>query len=156
VGLVVRRKHKKQMTKKIIKFILLNKNAKLPSYAHDGDAAFDIYSVENVTLKKRKVYLVKTGVVSEIPEGYFVSFRGKSGLAAKFGIDVLGGVIDSSYRGEWVVILTNLGQENYKIEKGDKIAQGLLQPAPMARIVEVKKLSETTRGEGKFGSTGKK
>lgn len=139
-----------------LKFKLLDPQAKLPAYAHQGDAAFDIYSIESVNLKKGETHPVKTGVASEIPAGYFVSFRGRSGLAAKSSIDVLGGVIDATYRGEWMVILTNLGKTSYKIEKGDRIAQGILHPVPPVKIVEVKKLSETIRGGSGFGSSGKK
>ena len=144
------------MKKPVLKFLRLNKDAKIPSYAHLGDAAFDIYSIEKLTLGKGKFIPVKTGIASEIPENYFVSFRGKSGLAAKFGINVLGGVIDSNYRGEWMAILANHGSKSYKIEKGEKIAQGLLQPVPSVKIVEVKKLSESVRGEKRFGSSGRK
>lgn len=144
------------MKRPVIKFVLLNKGAKIPAYVRPGDAAFDIYSSEEVCLKKGKVVPVKTGIASEIPGGYFVSFRDRSGLAAKFGIHVLGGVIDSNYRGEWMVILTNLGPKTYKIEKRERIAQGLLQPSPTAKIIEVKKLSESKRGENRFGSSGKK
>lgn len=139
-----------------LKFKLLDPQAKLPSYAHEGDAAFDIYSIEKVTLGKGKTIPIKTGVASEIPAGYFISFRGRSGLAAKNSIDVLGGVIDATYRGEWMVILTNLGKTSYKIEKGERIAQGILHPAPSVKIVEVKKLSNSIRGENRFGSSGRK
>jgi len=143
------------MKKPVIKFLKISSSAQIPTYAHYGDAGFDLYSTEKLTIKRGYVSLVKTGIASEIPDGYFISFRGKSGLAAKFGIDVLGGVIDSTYRGEWVVILINLGQKKYKIEKGDKIAQGILQPCPRAKIIETKKLKNSVRGQGRFGSTGK-
>src|ERR1035437_7223337 len=144
------------MKKPVLKFLSLNKDAKIPSYAHPGDAAFDIYAVEKVTLGKGKFLPVKTGIASEIPINYVVSFRGKSGLAAKSGINVLGGVIDSNYRGEWMVILANHGSKSYQFEKGDKIAQGFLQAVPPVKIIEVKKLSETVRGEKGFGSSGRK
>ena len=144
------------MKKLTLKFLRLNKDAQIPLYVRPGDCAFDIYSVEKVTLGKGKILPIKTGIASEIPPGYFVSFRGRSGLAAKFGIDVFGGVIDSTYRGEWMVILANLGPKAYKIEKGERIAQGILQEIPAIKIVEVKKLSESVRGEKGFGSSGRK
>ena len=142
--------------KKAIKFRLLIKGAKVPSYAHSGDAGFDIYAVSSKLIKKRTHEVIATGIVSEISKGWFVSFRDRSGLAAKHGIHVLGGVIDSGYRGEWKVILANFGNKDYKVEKRERIAQGILQPAPQAQIKQVKKLSKTQRGKGGFGSTGKK
>lgn len=144
------------MTKPTIKFKLLSPDAKLPSYAHNDDAGFDIYSVESVTLEPGQRHIFKTSLTSEIPQGWFISFRDKSGLAAKHGLHTLGGVIDAGYRGEWGVILVNNGQEAVTIEKRDKISQGILQPAEQAEIVEVEDLSGTQRGEGGFGSTGKK
>jgi dUTP pyrophosphatase len=139
-----------------VKFILLNKSAKLPSYAHDDDAGFDVYSSETVTLKKGEYKGISTGIASEIPTGCFVSLRDKSGLSYSFGLHVLGGVIDAGYRGEWKVIMVNLGKKAYKFKKGDKIAQGILHVAPQAIIKSVSELSETKRGKGGFGSTGKK
>ena len=112
---------KKRKMNKILKFKLLSKNSKLPAYAHKNDAGFDLFSIEKKILKKGKVTTVRIGVASEIPNGYFVSFRGRSGLAVKSGIDVLGGVIDSTYRGEWMVILANFGECDLKIEKGDNL-----------------------------------
>lgn len=140
----------------VIKFKILSKSAKLPSYAHNDDAGFDLYSVEDKILKPGERYTFNIGVSSEIPSGYYVSFRDKSGLAAKSGIHVLGGVVDAGYRGEWGVVLINLGQEKVEVEKGDKVAQGLLQPVEHAEIVEAETLSTSKREEGGFGSTGKK
>lgn len=141
---------------KTVKFNLLDKSAKLPSYAHDDDAGFDIYTNETTVLKKGEYKGISTGVSSEIPKGYFVSFRDKSGLAFNFGLHTLGGVIDAGYRGEWKVIMVNLGKKSYKFEKGDKVAQGILQVVPHAKIVTSKNLSASKRGKGSFGSTGKK
>lgn len=138
-----------------IKFKLLKKGAILPAYAYQGDAAFDIYSFENKVLKSGQHGVVKTEIASEIPEGYFVSIRDRSGLAAKHGVHTLAGVIDAGYRGEWGIVLINLGKENFKIKKGERIAQGILHKLPKAEIVEVKNLDETERGDGGFGSTGR-
>lgn len=136
--------------------MLLKKGAKLPSYAHPGDAGFDVYAVETKVIKKGTHEIISTGIASEIPRGWFVSIRDRSGLAFKNGIHVLGGVFDSSYRGEWKIILANFGPSDYKVAKGERIAQGILQPAPQAKIVSVKRLGRTERGEKGFGSTGKK
>ncbi len=144
------------MKRLVIKFVLFDEEAKIPAYVRPGDAAFDIYSIEEIRLGKGKILPVKTGVASEIPNGFFVSFRDRSGLAVKNGVHVMGGVIDANYRGEWIVILINLGHKAYKIEKGERIAQGLLQSVPAAKIVEVKKLSESVRGKSRFGSSGRK
>lgn len=147
----------KNLTKMLrIKFSLLDKNAKLPSYAHTGDAGFDIYSSEEKAINKGKYELISTGISSEIPKGYFVSLRDRSGLAAKNGLHVFAGVIDAGYRGEWKVVLANFGNKPYKVGKKERIAQGILQFAPRTKIVQAKKLSKSKRGIGGFGSTGKK
>jgi dUTP pyrophosphatase len=144
------------MATKKIKFTLLNKEAKLPTYAHDDDAGFDIYASESSVVKKGGFVAVPTGLSSELPKGFFVSFRDKSGLAFNFGLHVLGGVIDAGYRGEWKVIIANLGKKNYKFEIGDKVCQGILQVVPRAKMALADKLSKTKRDKGGFGSTGKK
>ena len=143
------------MKKPILKFLLLNKSAILPQYAHDDDAGFDLFTTEKVILKPREFKLIPLGIAAEIPVGYFISLRDKSGLAAKYGLHVLGGVIDSGYRGEWLTNIINLGKANYTFQKGEKIVQGVLQPAPQAKITLAKKLSKTARGKGGYGSTGK-
>ena len=140
----------------IIKFVKLQKNAILPTYSHNDDAGFDLHSMISTVIKRGEYKPIPTGLSSEIPPGWFISFRDKSGLALKAGISVLGGVIDSGYRGEWIVILINLGNKSFKVEKGAKIAQGILQASPQARFVEVKKLSDSKRGKKGFGSTGRK
>lgn len=138
-----------------LKFKLLEKTAKLPQYAHDTDAGFDIFSTETVTIKKGERKILKTGLSSEIPKGWYVQFFDKSGVAVKLGLHALGGVIDSAYRDEWGVIMINLGEKRVKIEKGDKIVQGVFLPITQPKIVETKKLSQENRGGG-FGSTGRK
>jgi dUTP pyrophosphatase len=138
-----------------IKFKLLNKNAKLPSYAHHDDAAFDVCSIEGAVIRPKEVKIIRTGLVAEIPKGWFVSFRGRGGVSSK-GVDVLAGVVDAGYRGEWQVVLANVGNKSYKVIKGEKIAQGILQPAPQARIIRAAKLNNTKRGKRGFGSTGRK
>ena len=98
-------------------------------------------------------YTFLTGLSMEIPSGYFGSIRDRSGLASKNGIHVLGGVVDSSYRGDVGVVLINLGQTEYRINKGDKIAQMLIEPVERANIIE-EEISETPRGANGWGSTG--
>ncbi len=139
-----------------LKVKLLNKSAKLPEYIRSGDASFDLYSIEEVRIPKGKYRIIHIGIATEIPSGYFASIRDRSGLASKNGIHVLGGVIDSNYRGEWMVILSNLGEKSYKVEVGERVAQAQIQEVPKVTIKEVKKLSETVRGEKKFGSSGRK
>lgn len=152
-GEVLKKKKQKKIMYKI-KFLLLNKNAKLPIYDHKDDAAFGIFSVEEKTLKSMEIYPISTGISSEISNNYFVSIRDRSSMAAK-GLHTLGGVIDAGYRGEWKVIMINLTKKDYKISVGDKVAQGILQKSIQAKIIKTKKLSETKRGEKGFGSTGR-
>lgn len=140
----------------LLKFKLLHKDAKLPVYSHDDDAAFDISTLESGRIKKGGIKTFPSGIASEIPRGWYVSIRDRSGLAVNFGLHTLAGVIDAGYRGEWRMTLVNLGPKAYTIEKGERIAQGILLPCPQAKIIEVKKLSETKRGEKGFGSTGRK
>lgn len=132
----------------------IHPDAVIPKYAHEGDAGFDLRSVENYVLKPMEKTIVKTGLQMEIPEKYFGSIRDRSGLAAKYSIHILAGVIDSHYRGEVGVVIINLGEKEFKINKNDRIAQMLIQPVATAEIQEVDELSETARGEGRFGSTG--
>jgi len=143
------------MKRKVLKFQTLNGSAKIPQFAHDDDAGFDIFSNEDVTISKGKIYGVSVGISSEIPKGCYVSIRDKSGLAINDGIHVMGGVIDAGYRGEWKVILINLGKKNFKVEKGNKIAQGILEELVKTKIVKTTILKSSKRGIGGFGSTGK-
>lgn len=142
------------MKNKILKFRLLNDLAKLPFYDHTDDAGFGIFSTEKKVLKPMEIYPVSTGISSEIPKNFFVSIRDRSSMAGK-GLHVLAGVIDAGYRGEWKVVLVNLGSTDYTIEIGDKIAQGIFQDSTQADIKKVSALSETKRGEKGFGSTGR-
>lgn len=142
------------MEKIKIKIKKLNPDAIIPHYAHLGDAGMDIYSVENIIIAPGKRVLVSTGITTEIPEGYAALIWDKSGLAAKSGIKTMAGVIDCNYRGEWKIVLFNTSENNYEVKKGEKIAQALIQPVVNPEIEEVSELSDTSRGEGSFGSTG--
>lgn len=142
------------MEKVKLKVKKLHPDAILPHYAHQGDAGLDMYSIENITIAPGERAIVSTGVAIEYPEGYTSLFWDKGGLAAKNGITALGGVFEYTYRGEYKVILLNTSNQPYNIKKGDKIIQLLIQPIITAEVEETQELSETVRGEGRFGSTG--
>lgn len=133
----------------------LREDAVLPRYAHEGDAAMDLCALDGCVVKSGERKLVATGISMELPEGYFASIRGKSGLAYKKGILILGGVIEHGYRGDYGVIVLNTGGEDFVVEAGDKIAQVVIAPVATAEVVEVEELGESVRGEDGFGSTGK-
>ena len=138
-----------------IKIQKINNNAKVPNYAHQGDAGLDFYSAEeNYVLKSGERKGFSTGIKMEIPDKYVGLIWDKSGLAAKYGIKIMAGVIDSTYRGEIIVMLINLGSKEYLIEKNAKIAQMLIQKIEEAEIEVVEDLNITKRGSGGFGSTG--
>jgi dUTP pyrophosphatase len=138
-----------------IKVKKLKENAIVPSYAHSGDAAMDLCSCENYVVLAGKRQVVSTGIAMELPEGYWANIRGKSGLAAKKGICILGGVIEHTYRGEYGVIVFNTGDEDFVIKEGDKIAQVVIAPVASVEVEVAEELSDTVRGEGAFGSTGR-
>ena len=139
-----------------IKFKKLNEEVILPNYAHPEDAGMDIFSAEEKTIEAGKWALVKTGFSMELPSGYEAQVRSKSGLSLKSGIIVLNspGTIDENYRGEVGVILMNVSQVDYKIEKNQKIAQMVINKVEHLKVEEVEDLSSTARGAGGFGSTG--
>lgn len=139
-----------------LKFKRIHPDAVLPAYAHPSDAGMDVRSVEELAIAPGKRALVRTGLVMMLPPLYEAQVRPRSGLALKSGITVLNtpGTIDSGYRGEVGVVLINLGQEEFKVAKGDKIAQLVIAPVTQPEIVEASDVDETDRGEGGFGSTG--
>lgn len=140
----------------LVKFKRLHPDAQPPRYAKPGDAGADVFSVEDVELKPGETTLVSLGFAIEVPEGWEMQVRSRSGLSTK-GVIVTNspGTIDSGYRGECKVILTYIGkQPSFKINKGDRIAQFVLKQAPTAYFEEVDELSDSARGAGGFGSTG--
>ena len=139
----------------ILKIKKIHLDAKIPSYAHHDDAGFDLYSTENVLLKRGTRFAVPTGITMAIPEGYVGLIWDKSGLAVNHGIKTIGGVIDSTYRGEILVGVINFGEKDYLFEKGHKVAQMIIQKKETVDFEEVEELNETKRGKGNFGSTGK-
>ena len=135
---------------------LLNKNAKLPGYAHRGDAGLDLFSVEEKEIQPRESAMVKIGISIALPPDTEAQIRPRSGLALKHQITVLNspGTIDCGYRGEVCVILINHGRKSFLVNKGMKIAQMLIKPVYTVEVKEVKELPGTSRGSGGFGSTG--
>ena len=160
------------LVKKVLEVFCSDKEL-LPTYNHSTDAAFDLKSSgefvvgydsekreltqSSFTLEPNKRVLVKTGIKVAIPSNCFGSVRDRSGLALKEGITVLGGVIDSEYRGEIGVILYNTSSKDFVINKYDRIAQMIIQPFISVKIKQRNKpFVETKRGEKGFGSSGKK
>ena len=132
----------------------------LPKYETIGSAGMDVraFLEEPVTLKPLERKLIPTGLFFELPEGYEMQVRPRSGLAYKKGITVLNspGTVDADYRGEIGVILVNLSNEVFVVETGERIAQLVSAKHESPTLTEVSEISETVRGEGGFGSTGKK
>lgn len=139
-----------------VKIKKLKQNAIIPNYAHHGDAGIDFFSCEKYFLKPGERVLVSTGISLEFSEGYELQIRPRSGLALKKGIGVLNspGTIDASYRGEIGIILINLSKEDFEINPGDKIAQGVFNKIEIAEIEIAEELNPTFRGEKGFGSSG--
>ena len=138
-----------------IKIKRLNPDAKLPTYAHPGDVGMDMYSLEDYELQAGERRIFPVGFALEFETGYAAIVKDKSSLPMKYGIHTMGGVFDAGYRGEYNVNLINLGGASYKISKGDKIAQLVIYPIAIADLEEADELSESSRGTGNFGSTGK-
>ncbi len=138
-----------------IKVKKLNPQAVFPDYSHPGDAGLNLYSLEDYLLQPRERHAFATGLAIEFEPGYVGLIKDRSGLAFKHGLHALAGVIDAGYRGEYKIVLINLGSQVYHIKRGDKIAQLLIMPVIQAEIIEADQLSGSSRGSGGFGSTGK-
>ncbi len=140
--------------------IINNSKHDLPRYETTGAAGLDLKAniSEKIELKSLERVLVKTGLFLEIPQGFEAQVRPRSGLAFKNGITVLNspGTVDADYRGEIGVILVNLSNENFEINDGDRIAQLVFAEVKQAKWIETVELNQSERGEGGFGSTGKK
>ena len=130
----------------------------LPKFETEGAAGADLkaFLSGNVVLQPNQRLLIPTGLFFEIPKGYEIQIRSRSGLASKYGVIVLNspGTIDSDYRGEVKVLLYNSGDEPFKIMNGDRIAQAVIAKVEQAKFLQVETLDTTERGEGGFGSTG--
>jgi len=141
-----------------IKRLAGNTDTPLPTYQSEHAAGMDVHAhlVENVTIAPGKIALIPTGFAIAVPEGYEAQLRARSGLACKFGVTLPNaiGTIDADYRGEVKVALINLGQSDFVIEPGMRIAQMIIKPVPKCVWQEVEELSDTVRGAGGFGHTG--
>ncbi len=145
--------------KNVLKMKKLREGAVLPQRQTEGAAGYDLCACleEPVTLQPGEGYPFPTGLAAEIPQGYAGMVFCRSGLGVKHGISLPNcvGVIDSDYRGELVVPLRNFGDGTYTIQPGERIAQLVIMPVLLPEIVEVEELSQTQRGQGGFGSTGR-
>ncbi|RHF38811.1 dUTP diphosphatase [Collinsella intestinalis] len=137
----------------------LDPSVELPSYAYEGDAGLDLRANADVVIEPYQRVLIPTGLAIAIPDGYAGFVQPRSGMALKQGLSIANtpGLIDAHYRGELKVIAVNLDSENaIHIERGERIAQLVIQKVPVVHLVEVDELDETDRGCGGFGSSGSK
>ncbi|PDW38641.1 dUTP diphosphatase [Helicobacter pylori] len=139
-----------------IKIRKIHPNALIPKYQTEGSSGFDLHAVEEVMIKPHGVGLVKIGICLSLEAGYELQVRTRSGLALNHQVMVLNspGTVDNDYRGEIKVILANLSDKDFKVQVGDRIAQGVVQKTYKAEFIECERLDETSRGSGGFGSTG--
>jgi dUTP pyrophosphatase len=140
-----------------LRFKKLHVDAKIPNYAYLSDSGMDITSVIDGVIPSKGFVLFKTGLAVEIPEGYEIQMRAKSGLAAKHGVFILNGIgtIDQNYSGELKAILANFSDKPYEVKKGDKIAQLVLSKVHHAEIEETLEIDPRDRASNGFGSTGR-
>lgn len=140
-----------------LKVKLIDKEAKLPYRANEGDAGLDIFSVEEKIIKPGETGLIRTGLQIELPKGTEAQIRPRSGLALKHAVTVLNspGTIDEGYRGEIKIILINHGREDFTVEKHMRIAQMIIAPVLQVKMEQADSLSGSERDLGGFGSSGK-
>jgi dUTP pyrophosphatase len=149
----------------VLKYVNLSNNPD-PAFAHEGDSGFDLRAyIQNVPayalIEPGKIRIIETGLYFEVEKGLEIQIRPRSGLAAKYGITIVNtpGTVDSHYRGEIKIILANLGSETFRINNGDRIAQGVICPVygeGKLNMIKVETLSETVRNDNGFGSSGVK
>ena len=146
------------MSEKIKIKIRAEQGAELPAYATPGSAGMDLRANNAAVIPAGKRAVIGTGLFVELPEGYEIQVRPRSGLAFRSGVTVLNspGTVDSDYRGEIRVILLNTGDNDFAVERGDRIAQMVIAPVIQAEFIAVDELEATERGEGGFGHTGTK
>ena len=139
-----------------VKIEKLHKEAEIPTYSYDDDACCDVSVVEDYTIKPGQRIMARTGIAIEIPSGYEVQIRSRSGLAWKQGLVVLNvpGTVDSQFRNEIKLLLINLGDKKITIREGDRMAQICVNPVYKINFIGVDKLSDSDRGLGGWGSTG--
>jgi dUTP pyrophosphatase len=149
----------KQEIKLGIKRLFHSEGLPLPKRMTHGSSGADIYAAndEPITIKPLERVMVPTGLIFETPDGFEVQIRPRSGLAAKFGVTVLNtpGTIDADYRGEVKIILINLSNETFTVNRGERIAQAVVAEVAEYKFIEVDDVNETDRGAGGFGHTGK-
>lgn len=136
----------------IVKFKKLGE-VKIPTYAKPGDAGMDFYLPDNVDIFPG-INKIDLKIAMEIPDGYVLFLKERSGISLGYGLEVLAGVIDSGYRGSISVVVRNNDNKSYFFERGSKIVQGVILPIPIVELKEVDELSESERGNKGFGSTG--
>jgi dUTP pyrophosphatase len=137
-----------------VKVKKLHEDAVVPFYAKQGDAGFDLVTTETIILRPNSSGKVSVGLAFELPEGYELQIRNRSGITSKTPIRVQLGTVDSGYRGEVSVMVDNIADQFITIEKGTRIAQGVVNELPNVRLIEVEELGTSQRGTGGFGSTG--
>ena len=135
-------------------FVKRDSDAKLPNYAHEGDAGLDLCAAKAMEIPPGETVMVPTGIRIAIPLGHVGLIWDRSGLATKHKLHTFAGVIDAGYRGEILVAITNFAHQSFPVETGMRIAQMLIQPVERVTVHEVEDLDATTRGEGRMGSTG--
>ncbi len=142
----------------ILKLKKLNDNAIIPTRGSEKAAGYDLYAAEEVNIKAGETVKIGTGIAVAIPDGYFGGIYARSGLATKEGLRPANcvGVIDSDYRGELIVSIHNDSSVDRLIEKGERMAQLVVQPYLSVEFEEADELDETERGDGGFGHSGKK
>lgn len=138
-----------------IKIKKLYPETKLPNYAHEGDVGLDLYAMKDFTVQPMEHVRIYHGFALEFPNGYAAIVKDK-GSISKAGLHQMGGVFDAGFRGEYNTHLVNLSDQEYVIEKGDKVAQLVIVPVEIVELEQVDELSDSSRGEGRFGSTGRK
>jgi len=140
-----------------VKIEKVHKDAIIPTYGHHDDACCDLYVVEDYLIPAGQRRLLRTGIAIEIPTGYEVQIRPRSGLALKYGLTIVNapGTVDAQYRNEITILLANLGVQPAAIRKGERAAQMCIKPVFKFNFTEVDKLSDSDRGHGGWGSTGK-
>lgn len=150
----------KDVNKTEIKFVNTSENPD-PIWAKDGDSGFDLRANISGTIKPLERLLIPTGLYFELPDGYDMEIKSRSGLALKHGIGVLTGTIDLNYKGEVMVLLFNISNDAFNFQKGDRLAQAVVRPrvsTEFGKLVKLESreyLSQSERGSGGFGSTGK-
>jgi dUTP pyrophosphatase len=145
-------KNKKNQT--VIKVKRIDNKIGLPSYLYDSDVGFDLRANESIKLFPGEQKEVKTGIIIEIPEGCVGLIRDRAGIVTKMGVHTAAGTFDPGFRGEVSIFLINLSEETRYVEQGMRIAQMIIIPVIKPKIIEVKELSSTERGDKGFGSTG--